>query len=91
MARFSDQTAFNRHRRLRCKVLKRDGYTCKYCGCRLTRCDVKLKPRPATAATVDHVVPLAKGGQTEATNLVACCHACNTRKGAMAPSFLQGV
>lgn len=57
-------------------VLARDGYTCAYCGKRM---------RPADA-TVDHVVPqwlCRQGGLRRNTwgNTVACCHACQKRKG----------
>ncbi|GAB3850234.1 HNH endonuclease [Nesterenkonia populi] len=48
-------------------VLRRDHRTCAYCG----------KP----AATVDHVVPRARGGDSSWQNLVACCGPCNVRKG----------
>lgn len=47
-------------------VLRRDRHTCAYCG--------------AHAATVDHIVPLSRGGQNSWTNTVACCSACNTKK-----------
>lgn len=48
-------------------VLKRDGYTCAYCG--------------RTAKTVDHIVPLSKGGgRTDWLNTVAACDGCNGRK-----------
>jgi len=49
-------------------VLERDGHTCRYCG------------RPAT--TADHVIPKAKGGTDEMSNLVAACRSCNSGKGA---------
>ncbi len=51
-----------------------DRTTCPYCSCIIT---------PETA-TVDHIVPLAKGGLHSAINLVACCRSCNSRKGAKA-------
>jgi hypothetical protein len=31
---------------------------------------------------LDHVVPVSRGGTSDATNLVACCASCNARKGA---------
>lgn len=34
------------------------------------------------AATIDHVVPIARGGRDEPTNVVPCCRFCNTSKGA---------
>lgn len=53
-------------RKLRLTILKRDYYTCAYCG--------------GEANAVDHIVPRAKGGTDEPTNLVAACTPCNTRK-----------
>lgn len=35
-----------------------------------------------TVMTVDHVVPLAKGGTNEASNLRYMCLPCNVKKGA---------
>jgi 5-methylcytosine-specific restriction endonuclease McrA len=48
-------------------VLRRDGHSCAYCS------------RPAN--TIDHVQPRSKGGRDTWENLVACCFACNNRKG----------
>ena len=63
-----NKTYNNKHwRRLRLIVLKRDDYTCTYCS----------KP----ANTVDHVTPLAKGGEPyDENNLVSACTACNSAK-----------
>jgi 5-methylcytosine-specific restriction endonuclease McrA len=52
-------------------ILLRDRNTCQYCGVVL----------PASELTLDHVVPRSRGGQSTWENLVACCHACNRRKG----------
>jgi 5-methylcytosine-specific restriction endonuclease McrA len=54
-------------------VLVRDRYTCVYCGCR-------QKP-----LTIDHVLPVSKGGKTDFDNCVACCKSCNNHKGARTP------
>jgi hypothetical protein len=62
-------------RRLRFEVLRRDGHRCKYCGA----------AAPEVKIAVDHVIPEALGGKTEASNLVAACVACNTGKAAVAP------
>jgi len=35
--------------------------------------------------TYDHVVPRSRGGQTDWTNVVSCCMACNLRKGGRTP------
>ena len=40
---------------------------CAYCG--------------GEATTLDHVVPLARGGRNEAWNLWPCCQTCNVGKG----------
>jgi 5-methylcytosine-specific restriction endonuclease McrA len=54
-------------------VLRRDGYTCQYCGV--------LTVRP----TLDHVVPRRLGGGATWTNLVTACRDCNERKGGRTP------
>lgn len=51
-------------------ILIRDRHRCVYCGS-------KSKP-----LTIDHVIPRSKGGNTDWENCVACCKACNHRKGA---------
>jgi 5-methylcytosine-specific restriction endonuclease McrA len=49
----------------------RDLYTCQYCD----------TPQPRRLLTLDHVVPLSKGGKTNWENIVAACGPCNTLKG----------
>jgi 5-methylcytosine-specific restriction endonuclease McrA len=51
------------------EVLRRDDFTCQYCGQRVT------------ILTVDHVVPRHMGGKHTWENLVAACPPCNHRKG----------
>ena len=58
-------------RKLRLRVLERDGWACHYCG------------RPANE--VDHRMPLALGGTDAMSNLVAACRPCNRRKGMLPP------
>src|SRR6202050_2983914 len=52
-------------------ILLRDRNTCQYCGVLL----------PSGELTLDHVIPRSRGGNSTWENLVACCHACNRRKG----------
>ncbi|MCF6249464.1 MAG: HNH endonuclease [Desulfobacula sp.] len=40
---------------------------------------------PPRELTMDHVIPLARGGRSEKFNLVACCKACNTKKQQLLP------
>lgn len=56
--------------RLRFAVLTRDGFKCRYCGA----------PAPDVRLTVDHVIPVAKGGTDDMDNLVAACEDCNGGK-----------
>ena len=51
------------------EVLRRDAYTCQYCG------------QHTLSLTVDHVTPRHLGGQPTWENLVTACPACNHRKG----------
>ena len=53
-------------------VLRRDRFTCQYCGVR-----EKL--------TIDHVHPKSRGGRDTWANLVAACVDCNNRKGNRTP------
>ncbi len=36
--------------------------------------------------TMDHVIPLARGGKSEKYNLVPCCKTCNTKKRQLLPT-----
>jgi len=47
-------------------VFARDDHRCQYCG--------------ATADSIDHVVPRARGGMHTWDNVVAACRPCNIRK-----------
>lgn len=40
---------------------------------------------PATGLTMDHIVPLARGGRSTKDNIVCCCKECNTKKKSMLP------
>lgn len=51
-------------------VFMRDHYKCQYCG-------KQLKPK---TATIDHVVPRAKGGKNGYLNCVTACKPCNNWK-----------
>lgn len=54
-------------RALRAQVLARDRWTCQLCG--------------APAEHVDHVCPVASGGEDHPSNLRATCADCNLSKG----------
>ncbi|KAM7252234.1 hypothetical protein ACFE04_024117 [Oxalis oulophora] len=49
-------------------LLFRDNFTCQYCSAREN-------------LTIDHVIPLARGGEWTWENLVTACSKCNSKKG----------
>lgn len=52
-------------------VFCRDGWRCQYCGINLERLE----------ATIDHVVPVSRGGESNWKNCVTACKPCNRKKG----------
>ncbi len=57
---------------LRARVLAADNFTCQARGC----------PNPHTEdLTVDHIIPITRGGTTEWDNLRTTCRSCNSSKG----------
>lgn len=48
---------------------------CYYCA----------NPTPASELTMDHIVPLARGGKSSKSNIVATCKTCNTKKKTLLP------
>lgn len=51
-------------------VFIRDLYTCQYCNTPYTKSNL----------TLDHVIPISKGGKTEWNNIVSACNPCNANK-----------
>lgn len=80
---------FNRRRDRRREICKASGITaeelrlhydrmhgcCVYCGL-----PVAARFSVSDPKGFDHVVPLSKGGKHELSNLVVCCHRCNSQK-----------
>lgn len=54
------------------EIYERDNYTCQYCGA-----DLSSNPR---TQSIDHVIPLTKGGTHQKSNLVTACKSCNLKK-----------
>ncbi|WP_242918271.1 HNH endonuclease [Pontibacter liquoris] len=59
--------ALSRH-----NVMRRDNYSCQYCGANRN-------------LTLDHMMPRSRGGATNWQNLVTACSRCNARKGDRTP------
>jgi len=55
----------------RFEILKRDGFTCQYCG---------RKP-PEVVLEVDHIIAVYNGGTNDRSNLITSCEPCNRGKG----------
>jgi 5-methylcytosine-specific restriction endonuclease McrA len=62
-------------RLLKLVKVRRDKYTCQYCGIKY----------PAEDLTFDHVVPQVQGGQASWENIVTACLSCNNKKGGRTP------
>jgi len=52
---------------IRTRVFERDGYKCVYCG-------------SADDLTIDHIIPICRGGNNDDCNLQTLCRSCNSRK-----------
>lgn len=55
----------------RFEILKRDGFVCQYCG----------RGAPESILHIDHIVPVAMGGDNDSANLITACLECNAGKG----------
>lgn len=62
---------------LRFSVFERDRRTCQYCG----------RSGPAVVLHIDHVMPVALGGDNRIDNLLTACSDCNVGKGARDPGL----
>jgi 5-methylcytosine-specific restriction endonuclease McrA len=57
-------------------IMIRDRFKCQYCGA-------------TKELTIDHVIPVSRGGKTSFENCVAACKECNGKKGNKLPSEAQ--
>ena len=53
----------------------RDGNRCQYCGHKFSSSELSL----------DHVIPLSRGGRSNWENVVCACLSCNVKKGNRSP------
>lgn len=64
-----------RLRYTRRSVYARDKNTCQYCGKKLS----------VQTRTIDHVIPVGRGGHSSFENCVTSCRKCNLKKGVCLP------
>lgn len=57
-------------KRLRFEIFKRDSFTCQYCG----------RTPPDATLVIDHINPVALGGDNDPLNLITSCETCNQGK-----------
>jgi 5-methylcytosine-specific restriction endonuclease McrA len=62
-----DNGSTSQWRKIRQRILNRDGHTCQACG--------------MDGNSVDHIVPRSAGGTDEDWNLQTLCTSCNSAKG----------
>ena len=81
-------------RPFRRRILCRDGYKCVYCG-RESSAAAESHKR-YSILSIDHLIPISRGGKTVVENLVTCCLDCNMEKAdrtceewGLYPEFLQ--
>jgi hypothetical protein len=70
----------NYRQRLIEALIARDGEHCRYCKIKVRR-NWMLDNRYDHDATVDHVIPKAKGGRNHMENYALACRKCNHTKG----------
>lgn len=71
------------------KIIEEHGPLCYICGIETTwythyqedNEEAQKSPRPDDSLTIDHVVPISKGGTNDPANLRICCTKCNNLKG----------
>ncbi len=86
---FGVDEAFIRAERNKARALRKTRWwqqkkasgVCHYCG----------KNVGINKLTMDHVIPLARGGRSTKGNLVPCCKACNNTKKDRLPSALDNL
>jgi 5-methylcytosine-specific restriction endonuclease McrA len=64
------EVKFSRH-----NIYLRDGNCCQYCG----------RKYPTAELSLDHVIPLSRGGKSTWENVVCACLKCNVKKGNRTP------
>lgn len=64
-------------------IVGSDALVCVYCDGKL--CRMRSKKHNKNGLTVDHFIPVSKGGLNASENLFVCCWKCNKEKGDLNP------
>lgn len=63
------------------EIYRRDKYKCWICNCKVVSTYGKDNCKNSNAATLDHIIPLVKGGTHSKNNIKTACRQCNSLKG----------
>lgn len=78
-------------KRIRRQVFREDGLVCRECGIvgreeRFSRGGYGYYTEiPGVYMSIDHIIPVSRGGTNDRSNLQVLCTRCNTRKGRKLP------
>ena len=64
------------------RIYERDEHKCVWCSIPIASiANPAHLPAGTRQATVDHIVPRARGGSNRPSNLITCCAGCNAKRG----------
>jgi len=85
-----DVACNHKKRRKLYAICVKQKWLCYYCGVRIYMNKSGETVSHKQSATLDHFIPLAKGGDNRQMNLVAACFPCNNTKDAKFPTEFKG-
>jgi hypothetical protein len=65
------------------EIFERDGWRCQLCGKKVDKRLYKTKGTAmhSSAPSLDHIIPISRGGEHTKANVQCACYLCNCRKG----------
>jgi len=75
-------------KKLRARLKTLYGDRCPLCGCTMEFDFIEMD---SSTATIDHVVPMSKGGKNSFYNIQLMCHKCNQKKAAKRSDYYDNI